>query len=238
MLVLVAALYMPAGSYAAVKADSGIEVTFRDAYGAGWSAFGRYLWMMILMMLYVFVPILLVGTVVGGGIVIAFHGARVVPGSSLPFLLLPIIFLLYLCILVYSIYIMLRFALAFPAGVEENLTAWAAMKRSTQLTRGAKGRIFLVMLVIYAAIYAAELVCILVGGIIVALGALVGFFAHVAAGSPVFFVLVGLGALVFLVLFFALISLSYAAVNSVFAVIYHDQRLRKDGLAPAAQQAG
>jgi hypothetical protein len=34
------------------------------------------------------------------------------------------------------------------------------------------------------------------------------------------------------------ISLTYAAVTTSLAVLYHDQRMRKDGPGPATPQAG
>jgi hypothetical protein len=57
--------------------------------------------------------------------------------------------------------------------------------------------------------------------------------AHVATGTPAFFTLVGLGAFGYAIVIGACLLLSYAAFTSALAVLYHDQRLRKDVLAPA-----
>ena len=112
------------------------------------------------------------------------------------------------------------------------------MQRSAMLTRGAKGRIFLVILVIYAALYAAmmaiELAAILLG----AVGAIVMMVLHAHVTVPWSYIGIGLiviCAFAFMVLF---ISLTYAVLVAALAVLYHDQRLRKDLPLPTSAQAG
>lgn len=233
LLLLVCALYLPAAIYAAIQADLGVTVTFREAYRAAWSRFGRYLWLMILWTLYLVVPIVVVVAAIGVPTALMFHAAGTASSSSFPFFLIPIIVLLYLCIIVYAILISLRFALAYPACVEENLTAWAALQRSAQLTRGAWGRIFLAILVVYAAVYAVQIVCMLVLGLVASLVALGAMLAHVTTGSPAFFTLVGLGVLGYVLTIVVTTLLAYSALTTVLAVLYHDQRLRKASTSPA-----
>ena len=48
IIMSVYALYMPAACFAAIQADRGVVVSFRQAYGVARSRFGRYLWLMIL----------------------------------------------------------------------------------------------------------------------------------------------------------------------------------------------
>lgn len=232
--ILVFVLYTPAAVYAALQADQGVAVSFRQAYHVALSRFGRYLWLMILWFLYLVVPVAVLGALIGAGILLLRHMAGIGEGPASAYFLVPLIVLLYLCIFVYSIYIMLRFAAAYPASVEENLPAWASLRRSAELTRGAKGRIFLVMLVVYAITYAVELVSILV---LFALGALVALGAmmeHVTKGTPAFFILIGLGVLGYLLVILATMLFCNASFTTALAVIYRDQRLRKDGLATAA----
>jgi membrane-anchored glycerophosphoryl diester phosphodiesterase (GDPDase) len=235
LLLLVCALYLPAAVHAAVQADLGATVTFREAYRAAWSRFGRYLWLMILWTLYLIVPIVVVVAIATP--IALMHFARGTASiSGFPFFLIPLVALLYLGFIVYSILIMLRFALAFPASVEENLTARAALRRSAQLTRGARGRIFLAILVVYAAVYAVQLVCILVLGVVASLVALGAMLAHVAVGSPAFFTLVGLGVLGYALTIVVTSLLAYSALTTLLAVLYHDQRRRKESSTPAPAQ--
>jgi hypothetical protein len=234
IMIAAYALYLPAAFFAATQADRGTFVSFRQAYEVAWSRFGRSIWLMVLCILILIVPVMVIAALIGGGAALMNHGAATGAGPAYAFFLIPLLVLLYLGILVYSILIMLRFAVAYPACIEEDLPAWKALKRSAGLTSGAKGRVFLVLLVVYAIVYAIEIVCILV---LVALAAAVAFaavFAHVTAGSPTFFILVGIGVLAYMVVIGACVLLSYAAFTTALAVLYHDQRLRKDVLAPAA----
>jgi hypothetical protein len=233
VILLVYALYLPAASLAATQADRGVVASFRQAYDVAWSRFGRSLWLMVLCMLFLIVPIVVIAALIGGGAALMSHGAGVGSGPAYAFFLVPLLVLLYIGILVYSVLIMLRFAVAYPACIEEDLTAWKALQRSASLTSGAKGRIFLVLLVVYAVVYALEIVCILV---LVALAAVVAFVAmgaHVTVGSLAFVILVGLGVFAYALVIGVCILLSYAAFTTALAVLYHDQRLRKDILVPA-----
>jgi hypothetical protein len=235
LLLLVCALYLPAAIHAAVQADRGAAASFREAYRASWSHFGRYLWLLILWTLYMLVPIAVLAAAIAGGT--AFAWMHHPPGntsiSSLPLVLIPLIVLMYLCVIAYCILISLRFALAFPASMEEDLTARAALRRSAQLTRGSKGRIFLVILVVYAAVYAVQIACVLVLGVMASLVALGAMLAHVAVGSPAFFTLVGLGVLGYVVMIVVTVLLVYSALTTALAVLYHDQRRRKESASPA-----
>lgn len=119
----------------------------------------------------------------------------------------------------------------------EGLPAWASLKRSALLTKGAKGRIFLVLLVVYALTYAVSLVCTFAFFAVGALAALVAVLAHVTQGSPAFVPLICLAVLGFLLVMIISCMFSYAAFTTALAVLYHDQRLRKDGLLSAPSQA-
>jgi hypothetical protein len=231
------ALYVPAGIYAAVQANLGAKVTLHDAYAVAWRHYGRYLWLMVLVIVYVAGPFILAAALIGGGALLMVHGAQ--PGS-IPtgvYMLIPAAILSYLGFLVYSILMMLRFAVAYPACVVEDLPAPAALRRSTSLTCGARGRIFAAMLVVYAVVYAASMVVMIAVGIVGSLGALAATAAHVAAGSPAFFLLIGLAAIFYLTFMIVYAGFTYAAMTTVLAVIYHDQRWRKDGVAATALPA-
>jgi hypothetical protein len=227
------ALYLPAACFAATQADLGVALTIRQAYEIAWSRFGRSVWLMILYALYVLVPVFFIAALIGAGVALLRHAAGVGSGPACAFFLGPLLVLLYLGILVYCVLILLRFAVAYPACMEEDLTARASLRRSASLTRGAKGRIFLVLLVVYAVTYGAILAAILVLLTLAGLGALAAVAAHVAGGSPALFLLVGLGALAFLAVLTAATMFSYAAFTTSLAVLYHDQRLRRESPAPS-----
>lgn len=219
------ALYLAAASFAGVQADCGMETTFRHAYAVAWTHAGRYVLLIFLLYVICFSPVLILEAVVFGGMgLTALHKAQ---PSPLMLALFPVLSLLQMVAMVVGVIVALRFSLAFPAAVIENLTARQAMKRSSVLTRGAKGRIFLVLLVVYAATYLAVLV--LMGG--VALLGAIGFLAlsgtHLS--PPAIWVLAVLGGIGFLGAMVLFMAVSWAGYATAFAVFYNDQRLRIDG---------
>lgn len=229
-------IYLAAASYASVQTDLGVKVTLREAYGMAMQRSGRHVWLLLLMYLCACLPLLVIeaGTLLGAG-AFARSGATASPAL---FLLLPLVFLLFLGATVYAILMGLRLSLAFPACVAEGLAARAAIKRSFQLARGAMGRIFVVVLVIYAVLYAGFLVIEFVAMMVAVIVAIVAMVTRIQLAAPWSYIglgLLGVCGFAAMVLF---ISLTYAATVTAIAVLYHDQRLRKDGTPPAMQQPG
>lgn len=178
VLMVVFAIFQPAMCHATLQADCGAPAEFREAYRAAWSKAGRYIWLIVLKGLVV------TGPTYGAGILVAvlsFFRVRAVGSDATGFLLVifPLLMLIYVVGMVYAVSMMIRLALATPACVAEDLTAYAAIKRSLQLTRGAMGRIFLVGLVAYAISCAAMIVFEVVFGIIASVGALLFTRAHI-----------------------------------------------------------
>jgi hypothetical protein len=234
LLPAIGALYLPAASYAAMQTDFGASVSFRESYRVSWSRFARHLWLMVLGSLYVIVPVAVIGGLIGLFTFLLSRSAGSSANPAAAFALVPLLMLLYLGFIVYSILVVLRFALSYPACMTEGLTAWNSLKRSAQLTRGAKGRIFLVMLVVYAAVYVANMIMVCGLMLLGVIGALIASLAHVAVPSPAFYVLVGLGALGYLLMMLVSSAFNYATFTTALAVIYHDQRRRKDAPPPAS----
>ena len=237
ILLLVFVLYLPAASFAATQADRGVKVTVGKAYGLAFRRFWRYLWLMILPVFYVIVPLAVVGVILAlGALLHSGLGGGAAGGGVNPagmFFLIPFILLLYVGLAVYGIWLALRFSVAFPASVMEGLTAWASLKRSVKLTKGAKGRIFLVLLVVYAIAYAVNLVLIMIFLVVGAVGAGIAILTHVAVGSSAFFILIGLAVLGYMLVMVACTMFAYSAYTTTLAVLYNDLRLRKDGHLPS-----
>lgn len=234
LMVVIYALYEPAGVYAALEANSGRRVTFRKAWAVSWSKAGRYVWLAILRALIVMLPILVFGALIVGSVGLTMaHGPSGLD-PSLMVVIFPLFMLLYLAWLVYTVLIMLRLVLAVPASVTEDVSAWRGLRRSNQLTNGAKGRIFLLGLLIYAIAYAvflvAEVVIFFLGAMIV----LVGMMLHLAM-APWGFVGIGAGVTVFACAYLVWVAAAASAYCTLFAVVYHDQRQRMEGVAAAAR---
>lgn len=219
------AIYQPAASYAVLQADLGESVPFHEAYAFAWGKAGRYVGLFILRLLFVAGPI--VGAILllaGVAMIIVTLGGSSAQAALLA--IIPLLILVYVGGMVYGVFMMIRLALAYPACVAENLTAWESIRRSLQLSRSAKGRIFLVALVVYAAIYAAMMVCEIVLGILVAGVAFPMTLMHVSQTAEIAgIVIFGLAFLVAILLVSATSSAAYA---TAFAVLYRDLRLRTD----------
>jgi hypothetical protein len=232
--LMIFALYLAASIHAAMQANLGITITFREAYGVAWKRIGRYFWLMLLIYIIAFLPMLVIELVMfaGMGLLTAGHTA-LSPGY---FFLIPLEALLFIAALVYGVIIAMRLSLAFPASLAEDLTAYAALRRSGQLTQGAKGRIFLVLLVIYALGYAAEMVGIIVLGAVIGIGALAMAACGVQMPSVAGIIGIVLASLCFAAFLYLWTALLWSAFSTALAVLYHDQRLRKDGLLPVPSQ--
>jgi hypothetical protein len=235
LMVLGYALYEPAAVYAALQRNNERPVTFGQAWGAAWSNAGRYVWLSILRALIVMLPLGVFGGLIVGSIGLSVARGQGGLNPSLMMIVVPFFMLLYFAWMVYTVLIMLRLVLAMPACVAEDTRAWWALRRSNQLTNGAKGRIFLLGLLIYAIAYAAFLVVEVVIFFLGAIVALIGMMLHLTM-NPWGYVGIGAGALVFICAYLLWIAATAGAYSTMFAVVYHDQRLRLEGIA--ATQAG
>jgi hypothetical protein len=222
-------LYYGASTYAAVQADHDVKVTAGEAFRHAWSKLGRYVWLMVLRSLIISIPIAVLAIAIGlGGLMLGLIPKGGNPNPAALFFLIPLFVLFYLGAIAYAVMMGLRLSLAFPACVRENLTAIQAIKRSGVLTNGTKGRIFLVILIIYAISYAAVMVLYAVGLFVFAIAALAGA-GHASLTAPITIALAAIGVLIVLALVLLWSAILMAAYSTAFAVFYRDQCLRKDG---------
>ena len=223
------ALYEAAACHAALRANDGFAIAVRESFRAVIDRSGRIVWLMIIRTLIVVVPGMIGAGLIAGATALALHG-----GSSpsvlafFPFLM----FLLYLGWIVYLVFAMLRLALAVPACLAEELPATEALKRSLQLTRHAKGRVFLVLLVVYAAtsvgIFLMEILIVVVAMI----GMLLAMAFHLQFSPPWSYVGLGLAAVCGAGVFLIFMMATWALYAITMVVLYHDQRLRLEGSPP------
>ena len=201
----------------------GEPATIRGAYLSILPRLGRYLWLMTITAFKVWSPFVLLyagflGTLVFYG---GFKGAGTHTGAISPqaAAILVVVFLafalLLIPVLIYTVLMSVRYSLAIPACVVEDLKARKAIRRSIQLAKDSWGRIFLLML--------------LVGVIKLGLVGLTQFFVVVLAfkhpGQPL-----GPGVLAIsqVIGFFtnSFLGPIWAAGITLF---YYDQRVRKEG---------
>ena len=239
VMIICSSVFAPslaAGCYASVHADLGRRVTFRESYLFAVQRYWRYLALFLMMILIGTSPVLLFEALAGiAGLILRNHSGAMSPTllAAVPFGLI-----VFAGVYVFSIFLMLRLSLAFPACVTESLDVLAALKRSDLLTRGAKGRIFLVLLVVYAVCYAAYLVSFIVAAI---------WFAFLSVASlavkghvPIALTfLVGCGsALGVICMMMFSMACTGAGFSTALAVLYNDQRRAIDNRPRDIDAAG
>jgi hypothetical protein len=237
LMIVVYVLFEGAASSAALAANRGSSSSFSEAYGAAWNRLGRLIWLMVLRALCIAMPIMLVAGVLGGATALAAFGGGANSHPGMAFMLVPLLVLGYLGAMVYSVWMHLRLALAVPACLDKELTAWEALKRSDALTRGAKGRMFLVLLVVYAISYAVIMVLEMVGFMLGTVIALAGSLMHFHLAQPWIGVGIGFLAVGLIGAFLLYMTLSWASYAITFSVLYDDQRLRVEPALPDTEPA-
>jgi hypothetical protein len=236
---VVYSLYAAAASYAAVRTNQGEAVTGAEAWAVALKGGARYTWLVFLFVLIIGGPVYVILGVFGGMFAMVALASAHNGVAPLAFLAMgPLFTLLNLCAQVYMVFMFLRFGLAIPACVMEDLPAVPSLRRSAALTQGGKGRFFVVLLVMYAAsfvlILACEMILFLVGGV----GVFAATLIHVSLHSPaLLFFFAPLGLALVIVVILALVSLPYAGYSTALGVVYCDQRQRVDG-GSALPEAG
>jgi hypothetical protein len=201
----------------------GEPATIRSAYASTLPRLGRYVWLMTITAWMVWVMPLLVFAALMAGFIFALlpkgfmaNPSGADPSSMAGFVLAILsLFLLTIPAAIYVVVMMLRYSLAVPACVIENLKARKAIRRSIELSKGARGRIFVLLL--------------LIGAIDVGLVMLTQFFLFVAAfkhpGQPLG---PGLQSLSQVIAFFTNTFLGPIMAIGI-TLFYYDQRVRKEG---------
>jgi hypothetical protein len=204
----------------------GEPATIRGAYASILPRLGRYLWLMTLTAFVVWTPLALLYAGFFG--VLAFYGkafgtpaaaaghppdpqtAIIIGVSGLAFLLLLV------PVGIYTILMGLRYALALPACVVENLKARPALRRAIELSKGSRGRIFVLGLLV------GVIKLGLIGITQIPIFLLGAAFKNHGQLSP------GLTAISQIIAFFtnSFLGPIYAAGITLF---YYDQRVRKEG---------
>ncbi|HEY2858108.1 MAG TPA: hypothetical protein VGJ21_06810 [Terracidiphilus sp.] len=227
-MMVVFAVYHAATCDAALAINRGQEPSSADLNRRAWSKAGRYTWLIVLCWLIVAAPML-----VAFGL-FAFAGPRGGENGGAWLVLIPLTFLLSAGAMGYAIWMTLRLGLAVPACVAEDLTAWEAVERSGRLTVKAKGRMFLVFLVVWAISYAAMLVFEMVAGAAIGILMLIGAVLHMQIEQPASIAVLVVVGIVFMAAIGVLEMLMWSAYIICLSVIYEDQVLRIDGPASAS----
>ena len=220
--LIVLGMFLAAASYAGVKADCGVPVTIREAYAVARDRAAHFIGLILSVYGVCFLPTLLLEALIFG------TAAAMAPSKELsPMLIaiIPIGVLLLFAAMISGVIVALRLSLAFPASVFESLNIRESMKRSWALTRGAAGRIFLVMLVVYAAMYIAMMVVMMVVLFVAGAGYLVLSGVFHPGAHTILTLEIG-GAAFYLGLMSVFGACFWTGLATTLSIIYNDQRLR------------
>jgi hypothetical protein len=233
-LVMIAAigLCQAATSYAAVQLNAGIRVTPTEAWRVAMQRSGRYVWLIFLRMLVPTVPAFAATALVEIGVIFLIASGSGPAPSSSAVAAIALSGLLFVAEEVWIVVAAVRLALVCPVSIAENRSAWSSLSRSNRLTKGARGRIFLAGLIVIAATYAVLLGMALIVLAFLFVGVWVIQFLRLpmASWGSVWAAVVGL---ILLISVFFMTAFASGAFETIAAVLYHDQLLRNEGLAPA-----
>jgi hypothetical protein len=226
--LLAAGLAIAAISRAVAWVHMGEPASIRAAVASVRPRMGRYLWLMINASLRAWGPLAAVyiavfailftvmpaGWLTNPGVMQQPHiqNPKQIMEAGLAILALgPVFFLAF----IYGVFMWLRYSLAMPACVVEGLSARDSIKRGIELSKGSRGRIFVLWLLVYA--------------IRLLLGLLLGFplifFSLKHIGKPL-----PLGLLAITQVAGFLINTFIGPIYSTgLTLFYYDQRVRKEG---------
>jgi hypothetical protein len=234
-LLVASALASAAMSHAVSLIYLGQTTTIREAYKSVWHKGWRYIWLLFIEGLFIAVAPLAVWT----ALVILFSvlvvlmrtsGMGSVTGGAL-FVL--VVVLVVIALFVYVFWILIRLSLAFPACVVEQIGAWTAVKRSSNLSHGTKGRILVLYLLVGLLSWLLSMGITLPLTIILTLLPGMNNPQHAQAATIVI-LFISYGAS------FAVQALVRPVYGIALVIFYYDQRIRKEGfdIEWMMQQAG
>jgi hypothetical protein len=152
--VIAGGVAVAANNRAVAWVNLGQPATIRGAYKSILPRMWSYVWLIFIVLAILWTPFVLI---YGGMLFYMFKSGIFKPGQpphpdpqAAVMLVGVMVLFLFLILLwmIYAILMGLRYSLAVPACVVESLTARKAMKRSIELSKGSRGRIFVLGLLI------------------------------------------------------------------------------------------
>jgi hypothetical protein len=228
MAVVGLAAYIAAGVFslagltqAAVSAHRGERPTIRAALRSVGPGFWRYLWLLILQCVFAG---LIPGAIAAAVAMPLFYlvargGEGIAAGAALGL----VAFVVIAAAVGVMIWLALSYSMGLVACVVEQKTAWESLQRSWKLSRGSRGRIFVLFLLVAALAMVLSMIAYIPFLIIVGVTAVAGKGAQNAAAALIAAELVN-----FLMQF--VVQTLLAPVSWIaLALFYFDQRIRTEG---------
>ena len=202
----------------AIDAHMSRRIKVREAIKSVWPRFWRYLWLIVLQGLLVGgVPAAVVVAVISGTIAITS-----IAGSAGSVFAGVITFLVFAAAFVYAVWRLLCYSMAIAACIVEEKTGWQSIKRANLLSKGTRGRIF----VMYLLVGAISIIISIVGDVflLIVLG-----ITTALGGSKIGAVAMVVGQILNMVATIAVQALITPVSAIALVLFYYDQRVRKEG---------
>ncbi len=150
LLIAAFSLALSALNQAAFLRYRGETATIRAVYAHGLRHFWRYLGIFGLQLLFAAIlpGAVFAGIFFVGGMIIALL-ATTGAGKALAVLFAVLAVALIFVLMAVAIWIWLRYCLAFPVCATEERKPWSCIQRSSQLSKGSRGRIFVMYLLVF-----------------------------------------------------------------------------------------
>ena len=187
----------------------GRTTTIGESYGRVKGRYGRVVWVIFQMALRSFLPAMLLIIVAAVAMPLAMRGA----GKAAASLTVIVIGLAVIVAAIMGLVLYLRYALAVPACVLEDIEATAAIKRSATLSAGSRGQIFVIYFLMGIIAYIVMFVFLIPATFLAAL---------VAKGSP------AVATLATGLAMFIAGTLAGPIATIALSLVYFDQRVRKE----------
>ena len=230
-LLVVPMVFSQAGiTRAAVSAFRGEKMKVREALASVKPRFWRYLGLLLLQgLLIVGIPMICAG-VVAGALALA---ARFLGGAGAV-----LAGFIAVCVVIAGViavgFLLTKYSMGLATSVVEDMPAWASLKRAAKLSKGTRGRIFVMFLVMWCIMMVLSMV-----GYIPTL-IVIGISAAIGKGSQTALIVMGAMQVVNLLINFSLQTLVSPAYLLALVMFYFDQRVRLEGydIEWLMQQAG
>jgi len=218
-------LGLSALTHAAFLQNRGESPTVRSSYAYAFKHFWRYLGVLGFQFLFAaiipgaaFSGIFFIGAMATA--LVATTGA----GKPIAFVFGLVLLLLGLAAVVVAVWIWLRYSLAFPVCITEQRKAWPCMQRSSQLSKGSLGRIFVMYLLVFILVFIAYY------ALTIPVNLILKYTIYKSIAGMAIFTHPPLPLQV-INLFISLLERSFAMPIQAIALLffYNDQRTRKEG---------
>jgi hypothetical protein len=219
--VAVTVLSQAAVTGASISTYMGRKLTIRAALRSVWPRFWTFFGLLLLQGIFAaLIPGVIAAAVIG---VLAYfvsqNAGNVATAEALGFLM----FVVSAAAFVYIVWRALGYAMSMAACIGEEKLAWDSLQRSVVLSKGARGRIFVMFLLVWALSIIISIIGYIPTTILMALATTIGHGAQSAA-----FVIVGAEVLNVLVNF-TLQTLITPVYIIALVLLYYDQRVRLEG---------